>query len=71
LRRELGPGPLLVVPGIRPAGAATHDQQRTGSPRDAVRAGASLLVIGRPLREAADPAAAADLLAREIEGSST
>jgi orotidine-5'-phosphate decarboxylase len=71
LRRELGPGPLLVVPGIRPAGAATHDQQRTGSPRDAVRDGASLLVIGRPLREAADPAAAADLLAREIEGAST
>ena len=67
LRRELGPGPLLVVPGIRPAGTATHDQQRTGTARDAVRAGASLLVVGRPLREAADPAAAADALAREID----
>jgi orotidine-5'-phosphate decarboxylase len=66
LRRELGPGPLLVVPGIRPAGAATHDQQRTGSARDAVRAGASLVVVGRPLREAADPAAAADALAQEM-----
>jgi len=66
LRRELGPKPLLVVPGIRPAGTATHDQQRTGSARDAVRAGASLLVVGRPLREAADPAAAADALAQEI-----
>jgi orotidine-5'-phosphate decarboxylase len=67
LRRELGPGPLLVVPGIRGAGAVTHDQQRTGSARDAVRAGASLLVVGRPLREAVDPAAAADALAREIQ----
>jgi orotidine-5'-phosphate decarboxylase len=66
LRHELGPGPLLVVPGIRPAGAATHDQQRTGSARDAVRAGASLVVVGRPLREAADPAAAADALAQEM-----
>jgi len=67
LRRELGPGPLLVVPGIRPAGGATHDQQRTGSAGDAVRAGASLVVVGRPLREAADPAAAADALAREMQ----
>jgi len=67
LRRELGPGPLLVVPGIRPTGAATHDQQRTGSARDAVHAGASLVVVGRPLREAADPVAAADALAREME----
>jgi orotidine-5'-phosphate decarboxylase len=67
LRRELGPGPLLVVPGIRPAGGATHDQQRTGSARDAVRAGASLVVVGRPIREAKDPAAAADELAREME----
>jgi orotidine-5'-phosphate decarboxylase len=66
LRRELGPGPLLVVPGIRPAGAATHDQRRTGSAREAVRAGASLVVVGRPLREAADPAAAADALAQEM-----
>jgi orotidine-5'-phosphate decarboxylase len=67
LRRELGPSPLLVVPGIRPAGAATDDQRRTGSARDAVRAGASLVVVGRPLREAADPAAAADALAQEME----
>ena len=67
LRRELGPGPLLVVPGIRPRGAATNDQQRTGSARDAMRAGASLVVVGRPLREAADPGAAADALAREME----
>jgi orotidine-5'-phosphate decarboxylase len=66
LRDALGPGPLLVVPGIRPAGSARNDQQRTGTPAEAVRAGASILVVGRPLRDAADPAAAADAIAREI-----
>jgi len=68
LRRELGPGPLLVVPGIRAPEATKYDQQRTGSARQAVLDGASLIVVGRPLREAADPAAAADALAREIQG---
>jgi orotidine-5'-phosphate decarboxylase len=67
LRRELGPGPLLVVPGIRPAGAQAADQRRTGTPRDAVRAGATWLVVGRPLRDAPDPARAADDIARECE----
>jgi orotidine-5'-phosphate decarboxylase len=66
LRAQLGPSPLLVVPGIRPAGAAVGDQRRIGTPADAVRAGASILVIGRPLRDAPDPAAAADAIAREI-----
>jgi len=66
LRSALGRGPLLVVPGIRPAGFAAGDQRRTGTPLEAVRAGASILVIGRPLRDAPDPAAAADAIAREI-----
>lgn len=66
LRASLGRGPLIVVPGIRPAGAAAGDQRRTGTPLEAVRAGASILVIGRPLRDAPDPAAAADAIAREI-----
>ena len=66
LRATLGDRPLLVVPGIRPAGAAAGDQRRTGTPAEAVRAGASILVIGRPLRDAPDPAAAADAIAREI-----
>jgi orotidine-5'-phosphate decarboxylase len=68
LRAGLGPTPLLVVPGIRPAGSAMADQQRTGTPADAVRAGASILVVGRPLRDAPDPAAAADAIARELAG---
>jgi orotidine-5'-phosphate decarboxylase len=69
LRRELGPAPLLVVPGIRPAGAASGDQRRTGTPRAAVEAGASHLVIGRPLRDAPDPAAAADSIAAALDRS--
>jgi len=69
LRAELGPAPLLVVPGIRPTGAASGDQRRTGTPAEAIRAGASILVVGRPLRDAADPAAAADAIAREIGAS--
>jgi orotidine-5'-phosphate decarboxylase len=67
LRRELGPLPLLVVPGIRPAGSSAGDQRRTGTPREAIVAGASYLVIGRPLRDAEDPAAAADAIARELD----
>ena len=66
LRAALGPGPLLVVPGIRPAGTGSGDQRRTGTPAEAVRAGANILVIGRALRDAPDPAAAADAIAREI-----
>ena len=66
VRARLGPGPLLVVPGVRPAGAARGDQARTATPREAVRAGADVLVIGRPLREAADPAAAARAIALSL-----
>ena len=66
LREALGAAPLIVVPGIRPAGSAQDDQRRTGTPRQAVQAGASILVIGRPLRDAPDPAAAADAIAAEI-----
>jgi orotidine-5'-phosphate decarboxylase len=66
LRASLGPAVLLVVPGIRPAGAAAGDQRRTGTPLEAIRAGANILVVGRPLRDASDPAAAADAIAREI-----
>jgi orotidine-5'-phosphate decarboxylase len=59
VRAAVGAGPLLVIPGIRPAGSALGDQSRVATPRDAVRAGADVLVIGRPLRDAVDPVAAA------------
>ena len=59
VRASVGPGPLLVVPGVRPPGTATGDQARVATPAEAVRAGADVLVLGRPLRDAPDPAAAA------------
>jgi orotidine-5'-phosphate decarboxylase len=59
LRRELGRKFMLIVPGIRPAGAALADQKRTMTPREALALGADILVIGRPITAAADPAAAA------------
>jgi orotidine-5'-phosphate decarboxylase len=59
-------GPLLVVPGIRPAGSAAHDQRRTLSAADALAAGADIIVVGRPITAAASPQSAAAELAREI-----
>jgi orotidine-5'-phosphate decarboxylase len=66
LRRTLGPDAILVTPGVRPAGATTHDQKRVATPGQAIRDGASYVVVGRPIRDAADPAAAARTIAAEI-----
>ena len=66
VRRTLGAGPLLVVPGVRPSGAARGDQARVATPAEAVRAGADVVVIGRPLREGGDPAAAARAIAAAL-----
>ena len=66
LRAELGPDFQLVVPGIRPAGSAMGDQKRVMGPRDAIDAGASRLVIGRPITDAPDPAAAARAIAASL-----
>jgi orotidine-5'-phosphate decarboxylase len=63
VRAAVGPGPLLVVPGVRPPGASRGDQARVATPAEAIRAGADVLVIGRPLREGGDPAAAARAIA--------
>ncbi len=58
LRERLGPDVLLVVPGIRPADATLGDQHRVATAETAIRAGASMLVVGRPITQSADPAAA-------------
>jgi orotidine-5'-phosphate decarboxylase len=65
LRAALGPHPVLVVPGIRPAGSDAADQARTTTPRAAVEAGADYIVVGRPITAAPDPAAAAAAIAAE------
>jgi orotidine-5'-phosphate decarboxylase len=66
VRAAVGPGPLLVVPGVRPPGAAKGDQARVATPAEAVRAGADVIVVGRPLRDAADPVAAARDIAASL-----
>jgi len=71
LRAALGPEAVLVTPGIRPSGSAVGDQKRVGTPASAIQAGSSLLVVGRPIRDAADPAAAARAIADEIASAAT
>lgn len=59
IRALLGSSAFLVTPGIREPGAAAGDQQRTEGPAEAIAAGSNLLVVGRPIRDAEDPVAAA------------
>jgi orotidine-5'-phosphate decarboxylase len=66
LRTSLNPQTMLVVPGIRPTGSATEDQKRIATPASAIAQGASMLVVGRPITRAADPAAAARSILDEI-----
>jgi orotidine-5'-phosphate decarboxylase len=64
-----GPGFLVVTPGVRPAGAALGDQARAAAPADALAAGASHLVVGRPITAATDPRAAALAIVGEMAGA--
>lgn len=66
MRAVLGPGALLVTPGVRPAGTAVGDQKRVATPAAAVRDGSTHLVIGRPIVEAPDPRAAALAIQAEM-----
>jgi len=66
LRALTGPEGVLVIPGIRPAGSETNDQKRLAAPADAIVNGASYLVVGRPITQAADPAVAAQAVLKEM-----
>jgi orotidine-5'-phosphate decarboxylase len=66
LRKIVGEEMALVTPGIRPAGSATGDQKRIMTPARAIAAGADYLVVGRPITEASDPKAAAEMIVNEI-----
>jgi orotidine-5'-phosphate decarboxylase len=66
LRALTGPEGTLVIPGIRPAGGTVGDQKRIATPADALRSGASYLVVGRPITQAPDPAAAAEAILAEM-----
>jgi orotidine-5'-phosphate decarboxylase len=66
MRALTGPKGILVVPGVRPAGAGTGDQKRIATPDEALRQGASYLVVGRPVTQAPDPAEAAEAIVAEM-----
>jgi orotidine-5'-phosphate decarboxylase len=66
LRAMTGPEGVLVIPGSRPAGGDKGDQRRIATPADALRAGASYLVVGRPITQAADPHEAAEKILAEM-----
>jgi orotidine-5'-phosphate decarboxylase len=66
VRALAGPEATLVVPGIRPAGSDAGDQKRIATPADTLRMGASYLVVGRPITQASDPAAAAEAIVQEM-----
>jgi len=69
VRAELGGDPLVVTPGVRPAGSAAADQRRVATPADAVAGGADFLVIGRPITRSEDPCRALAAVAAEIQSA--
>ena len=66
VRAEVGPDIMLITPGVRPRGAAANDQARVATPEEALRSGADLLVIGRPITAAPDPGATAAAIAASL-----
>ena len=68
LREALGADAYIVTPGVRPAGSQRGDQSRVATPSSAFAAGASHIVVGRPITQADDPIAAFEAIAREVDG---
>jgi orotidine-5'-phosphate decarboxylase len=68
LRAKLGDRFAIVTPGVRPAGSSVEDQVRVVTPAEAIASGASHIVVGRPITEAADPAAEARAILGQIRG---
>ena len=66
IRGACGPDFMIVTPGVRPSGTSVDDQSRVATPAQALREGASHIVVGRPIRQAADPVAAAEAIVEEI-----
>lgn len=71
LRQTLGPDAFIVTPGVRPKGSDLGDQSRVATPAEAFAAGASHIVIGRPITQAADPAEAFEAIASELQDGRT
>src|SRR6202167_751569 len=71
VRAEVGQDIVLITPGIRPSGADSNDQARIATPVEAIKAGADLLVVGRPITRAADPGAAAAAIGTSLRRAST
>jgi orotidine-5'-phosphate decarboxylase len=69
VRDTVGPGFVIVTPGIRPSWAAADDQRRVATPREAIENGADYIVVGRPILRAEDPAKAAQAIVSEMERS--
>jgi orotidine-5'-phosphate decarboxylase len=68
IREALGRDFLIVTPGVRPSWAATNDQKRVATPKEAIDNGADFIVVGRPITEAPDPVIAARKIIEEING---
>lgn len=67
IRQKVGQGLLIVTPGIRPAGKGVDEHARVATPTQAIQAGADYLVVGRPIRDAPDPRAAAEAIISEMQ----
>lgn len=69
IRKAVGQKLAIVTPGVRPVGADTHDQARVTTPTQAIEQGSDYLVVGRPIRDAADPQAAAHSIIAEMQAA--